>query len=379
MSDVRVVVCGLAVSVPLGGMGLHYLQYCLGLRDLGVEVLYLEDNWGWPYDPVRGSGDGDDRYNVAWAREMFAAFGLRWAYMDTAGRYHGTSESEVHAFCAGADLLLNVSGGLDPFPHHRKAARLAYVDTDSGWGQVKIAQGDAAIRGMYAAHDLHFTFAQSINEPTCRIPHVGFDWRPTRQPVHLPFWEDPHPPGPAYTTVMNWDAYGEVRWENQRWGQKDASFPLILDLPRRTALGFEVAVAGPAPRDEMRAHGWRVVEPFPISRTIWDLREYVRSSRGEIGIYKEGFVRSRSGWFAERSANYLAAGRPVVAQDTGWSRHLPTGQGLFGFTDLDEAAAAYATIEEDLAHHSEAARRVAREHFDATVVLDELLSDAGVG
>lgn len=379
MSPTSVVVCGLAVSVPLGGMGLHYLQYCLGLRDLGIEVLYLEDNWGWPYDPVRRSGDGDDSYNVAWAREMFDAFDIPWAYMDTRGRYHGTTEAEVHAFCADADLLLNVSGGLNPFAHHRKAARLAYVDTDSGWGQVKIAQGDASIREMYEAHDLHFTFAEAMNAPTCRIPQVGLDWLPTRQPVHLPFWAERTSAGSAYTTVMNWHAYGVVHWQGERWGQKDRSFPMVLELPQRTGLDFEVAVAGPAPRDEIRAHGWRVIDPFPISRTIWDMRDYIRGSRGEIGVLKEGFVRSRSGWFAERSANYLAAGRPVVAQDTGWSTHLPTGDGLFGFSDLDEAAAAFAIIEDDFERHAEAARQIAREHFDATLVLDTLLSDAGIG
>ncbi len=379
MTRPRVVVCGLAVSVPLGGMALHYLQYCLGLRALGADVLYLEDNWGWPYDPMRGTGDGDDRYNVAWARELFSSFDLPWAYLDTGGRYHGLTEAQVHAYCASTDLLLNVSGGLNPFPHHRKAARLAYVDTDSGWGQVQVALGDRDVREMYEAHDLHFTFAQSIHEPSCRIPHVGLHWRPTRQPVHLPLWQADEEVGTTYTTVMNWDAYGSVEWEGERWGQKDASFPLVIDLPELTGLAFEVAVAGPAPLDELRGRGWSVREPLGISRTVWHLRDYIRGSRGEIGVYKEGFVRSRSGWFAERSANYLASGRPVVAQDTGWSAHLPTGEGLFAFTDADEAAAAFAAVERDPRRHARAARRVAEEHFDATRVLDDLLAEAGVG
>lgn len=379
MPDPRVVVCGLAGAVPVGGMGLHYLQYCLGLRDLGVEVFYLEDHWAWPYHPDRRDVIEDASYTIAWLTDLFEAFDLPWAYMDPHGDYHGTDRRDVHGRCATADLLINLSGGLFPFEHHRKARTLAFVDTDSAFNQVRALTGNDDLRVLMEMHDLHFTFAEAIGEPWCRIPDVGLRWRPTRQPVHLPLWDEDHEIGGTWTTVMNWRSYGTVTWEGETWGQKDAAFPVVWDLPARTGLALEIALDGPAPREELRAAGWSVVDPLPRSRTIWDLQDYIHASRGELTVQKQAFVRSRSGWFAERSANYLAAGRPVVAQDTGWSSFLPTdGGGLFPFSTPEQAADALHTVEADPAHHAICARRIAEREFDARTVLGAMLSEAGL-
>jgi hypothetical protein len=377
----RVVVCGIAGQLPLAGVALHYLQYCLGLRELGVETFYLEDNRAWPYHPWRNEPDQDASYTVPWLAELFGRFELEWAYRDPHGRYHGAGEAAAHARCRDADLLLNVSGGHEPDDHHRDARRLAYVDTDPGFVQVHAATDGGRTRAWLGAHDLLFTFAERIGHEDCRVPTAGLDWKPTRQPVHLPFWaEVDAAPGDVYTTVMNWRAYRATEWEGEAWGQKDAEFGLVRGLPEATGTALELALGGDdAPREALAAEGWRLVDPREPTRDVWAFRDYIASSRGEVTVAKQAYVRSRGGWFSERSANYLAAGRPVVAQDTGWKQALGTdGRGLLAFTTADEARAALLEVESDPAGHAAEARRIAAAHFDARDVLARLLSDAGV-
>lgn len=373
-----VVVCGIAGYLPLAGVGLHYLQYCLGLRDLGVEVSYLEDTGSWPIEPQPMSDPTPGGYSVAWLRDMFGAFDLPWAYLDPLGRYHGATEPEVHSRCARADLLLNVSGGNWLEEHHRSANAIAYIDTDPGFTQI-VSTTDREFRALLQGYDLLFTFAEASGSPQSRLPVDGLPWKTTRQPVWLPFWEEvASPPGDTYTTVMNWNAYGGVEWNGEMWGQKDAEFPLIWPLPNQLGLAMEIAVAGEVPIQALKASGWQLADPFEVTRTIWRFRDYIAASRGEVTVVKQGYARSRCGWFSERSANYLAAGRPVIAQDTGWSSYLPTGAGLFAFSTTDEAADAIRSVETDTAGHSAAARDVARSQFDSTIVLARLLADAGV-
>lgn len=376
-----VVVCGCAGALPLAGVALHYLQYCLGLRDMGIDVSYLEEiGEHWPYNPVTNEPDGQASYTVPWLRELFEAFDLPWAYRDPLRRYHGASEADVLARCAGADLLLNVSGAHNPIAHHRSARVLAYVDTDPGFIQVKATQ-EAKTRSWLEGHDLLFTFAEAMGTKGCRIPDAGYSWKTTRQPVYLPFWADvTGPPGKAYTTVMNWRAYAPVEWDGEVWGQKDAEFPVVRPLPSRLPdLELELALGGrDAPRDELRAEGWAISDPYEATRTVWRFRDYIADSRAELTIAKQCYVRSGSGWFSERSANYLAAGRPVVAQDTGWSAHLPAGRGVLPFTTTDEAEAAVRAVERDPDGCGAAARELATTYFDSQIVLANLLSDAGV-
>jgi hypothetical protein len=376
-----VVVCGCAGALPLAGVGLHYLQYCLGLRDMGVDVSYLEEITDyWPYHPDTNEPDEQASYTVPWLREMFDAFDLPWAYRDPLGRYHGATQRDVLARCASADLILNVSGAHNPIQHHRAARVLAYVDTDPGFIQVRATQ-EPGTRSWLEGHDLLFTFAEAMGTGACRIPDAGYAWKTTRQPVYLPFWREvTTSPGTAYTTVMNWRAYQPVEWEGEAWGQKDAEFPVVRSLPSRLPrVDLEMAVGGrDVPRDELRADGWNVTDPLEATRTIWRFRDYIAGSRAELSVAKQCYVRSGSGWFSERSANYLAAGRPVIAQDTGWSAFVGPSGGAFPFTTTDGAEAAVRAVEADPAGAAAAARRVAETYFDAELVLGKLLSDAGV-
>jgi hypothetical protein len=376
-----VVVCGCAGALPLAGVALHYLQYCLGLRDMGIEVSYLEEIEDyWPYNPDTNEPDEQASYTVPWLRELFEAFDLPWAYRDPLRRYHGATEDEVFARCASADLLLNVSGAHNPIAHHRSARVLAYVDTDPGFIQVKAA-GDPKTRSWLEGHDLLFTFAEAMGSPRCRIPDAGYQWKTTRQPVYLPFWDEvTTAPGSAFTTVMNWRAYAPVEWEGEVWGQKDAEFPVVRTLPGRLpGFDLELAVGGrDVPRDDLRADGWKVTDPLEATRTVWRFRDYIAASRAELTVAKQCYVRSGSGWFSERSANYLAAGRPVIAQDTGWSQHVPASPGVLPFTSTDEAEAAVRAVDADPGGAAADARAVAASYFDSQLVLGKLLSDAGV-
>ena len=375
-----VVVSGIAGHLPLAGVALHYLQYCLGLRDLGVEVSYLEDNKAWPLHPDWNGYDEHAAYTVPWLRDLFEAFDIPWAYQDPSGTFHGASTEEALARCARADLLLNVSGGIGYIEeHHRRAKAIAYVDTDPAFTQVASLQ-QPAVQRWIATHDLHFTFAERMRTPGCRVPDDGIHWKTTRQPVWLPFWaETADEPGDAYTTVMNWRAYGTAYWEGEEWGQKDAEFPLVFDLPRLAGVPLEVGIGGDsAPRDDLVRAGWSVVDPRVPTRTVWTFREYIEASRAELTVAKQAYVKSRCGWFSERSANYLAAGRPVIAQDTGWGELIPTGKGLLPFDDTAGALEAIQAVEDDPAGHAQAARRIAAEYFEATTVLERLLADAGV-
>lgn len=377
----NVVVCGCAGALPLAGVALHYLQYCLGLRDMGVEVSYLEEITDyWPYNPQTNEPDEEASYSVPWLRELFEAFDLPWAYRDPLGRYHGATEAEAISRCENADLLLNVSGAHNPIDHHRSARVLAYIDTDPGFIQVKATSEDKT-RSWLEGHDLLFTFAEAMGTPSCRIPDAGYAWKTTRQPVYLPFWNEvTSPPGKAYTTVMNWRAYAPVEWNGEVWGQKDAEFPVVESLPSRLPdLDLELAVGGrDVPRDELRRAGWNVTDPYEATRTVWRFRDYIAGSRAELTIAKQCYVRSGSGWFSERSANYLAAGRPVVAQDTGWSAFVPSTGGAVAFSTTEEAEAAVLAVEADPQGSGRAAREVAATYFDSQVVLAKLLSDAGV-
>jgi hypothetical protein len=374
----RVVVCGCAGTLPLAGVGLHYLQYCLGLRDLGCEVTYLEETGVWAYHPDDDRPDDEGAYTVPWMAEMFGRFDLDWVYRDAGGRYHNATEAEVHSLCAAADVLLNVSGAHEPNDHHRDARALVYIDTDPGFVQVNAANNPGT-RAWLEQHDLLFTFAEAMGAASCRIPDAGLAWRTTRQPVWLPFWaEVDRPPGETYTTVMNWRAYEPVQWEGEEWGQKDAEFPLIRELPARTGLPLELALGGAdAPRQDLERDGWRLADPLEATRTIWSFRDYIAASRAEITVAKQCYVRSGSGWFSERSANYLAAGRPVIAEDTGWSSFVPAGKGALPFSTTEQAAAALAEVEADPIGQARAARQVAADYFDSELVLNRLLSDIG--
>jgi hypothetical protein len=305
--------------------------------------------------------------------------GDRWAYrFPWESQWFGLSDSARTDVVSNADLLVNVSGTLERPGDYRAAGRLAYVDTDPVFTQVKLARGQEDFRRLVDAHDVHFSFGEVRSE---LVPDTGHDWLPTRQPVVLDEWTPAEETRDTFTTVMNWTSYNTVSYNGTTYGQKDVEFMRFVDLPRLAAPTiFEIAVnAGKTKRTpyELLAHkGWKVVDPAEACPDLDSYRDYIRTSKGEWTVAKNGYVLGRSGWFSERSAVYLAAGRPVITQDTGFGEVLPVGKGLNAFTTLDEAVGAVKDVESDYAGHCRAARGIAEEYFDSDKVLASFVERA---
>lgn len=380
----RIVMLGYVVRGPLAGPTWHHLQYVLGLRELGHDVWYLEDSTDYPfcYDPSRGVTDADARYGLAYAERVFrqAGVGDRWAYYDAndaSGRWQGPAGNRMLELCASADLMINVSGVNPMRPWLEAIPRRVLVDTDPVFTQVDILQ-DPSQRRFAESHNVFLTFAESFGQPGCEVPDDGLPWQPTRQPVVLNAWQ-PAPPCPdgPYTTVMLWDSYDRRHWGGRSWGMKSEEMERFLSMPSRCHRRFDLAVGGgTAPNERLEAMGWRLHNPLDMTCDPWRYQDFMRASKAEFSVAKHGYVASRSGWFSERSAGYLAVGRPVIVQDTGFSRHLPTGDGLLAFTDLEEAIAAVAEVERRYEQHCRAARRIVEAHFDCRTVLTRLLDAA---
>jgi hypothetical protein len=268
-------------------------------------------------------------------------------------------------------------------PELRAGRSLVYIDTDPAYTQLRLALGNEGLRSTLREHTHFFTFGENIGTVHSPLPTGGFAWRPTRQPVVLGFWTNADAPGCAYTTVGRWDA-GErdiiYQGETFRWSKR-TEWLGYLDLPSRTGLPFELAMdVWRVPGDEelLTAHGWRIINPYAISSNPWRYRDYLRRSRGEFTVAKDMNIRLRSGWFSDRAASYLAAGRPVVEQDTGFGMTLPVGPGLHAFRTIDEVMEAIKQIEADYTSASRHAYAIACEYFAAQKVLSQLLSDIGV-
>jgi hypothetical protein len=275
---------------------------------------------------------------------------------------------------------LNLSGCLSEGELTAAIPVRAYLDLDPAFTQLwhHAESHDAGLEG----HTHFVTVGWGIGEPDSPIPTSGISWHHLLPPVVLSRWTPDRPVAhDAMTTVGNWRSYGAVLYNGVHYGQRVHSFRQFFSLPGRTPVPLAPALAihpsETADLAALRDHGWLVLDPRPISSSPAAYREFVRTSRGELSIAKSGYVESRSGWFSDRSACYLASGRPVVAQDTGFGRRLPTGRGLLSFTTTEEAAAALDRINAEYALHARAARRIAAAELDSAVVLGGLLDHLG--
>src|SRR5215208_1440309 len=380
-SSRRIVVTGLIAQYPLGGLTWHYLQYVAGLAQLGHEVFYLEASGAWPYNPVEGGLGTDCAFNVAYLNQVLARFGLedRWTYcFPRDSEWFGLPNHARAEMLASADLLINVSGTLYRPEAYRQVRRLAYIDTDPVFTQIKLASGQASIRRLVDAHDVHFSFGEALGHP---VPETGHRWVATRQPILLSEWDGATATREVFTTVMNWTSYADVQWKGRTYGQKNVEFNRFIDLPRLVApTRLELALAAgktqSSPYELLRQRGWRVVDPIQASGDLDGYREYVRSSKAEWAVAKGAYVAGRPGWFSERSACYLAAGRPVVVQDTGFDTTLPVGEGIVSYSTVEQAAAGIRAVEASYDRHSTAARQIAVDYFDSSKVLQRLLEQA---
>jgi hypothetical protein len=374
----RILVLGYIVRGPIGGMAWHHLQFVLGLARLGHDVFFLEDSDDYPscYDPSTNAISVDPSYGLAFASRAFDQLGLseKWAYYDAHKRHwHGPVATRLQDVCASADLLLNISG-VNPIRDWLETVPVrVLVDTDPVFTQVRHLR-DKRAREMAARHTAFFSFGENIGG-SASAPDDGFAWRPTRQPIVLDCW--PVTPGPKhgnFTTVMQWESYPPAQFEGRTFGTKSLSFANYLDLPRETSAKFELAIGAP-PKD-LALRGWRIRNPLEVSQDPWTYQSFIMRSKAEFSVAKHGYVVSQSGWFSERSACYLACGRPVLVQHTGFSAWLPTGQGVVTFSTREEASQGVQEIEASYDLHCVSAREIAEAYFDSAKVLGRLLVEA---
>lgn len=385
-SSLRILVLGYVVRRPLGGGTWPTLQYALGLLRLGHDVWFLEDSedYDFCYDPSRHVTDKDPTYGLAYANRVFERVGLaeRWGYYDAhRTTWHGPAGDRVPEIAASADLLLNVAG-INPIrPWLQQVPRRAYIDIDPAFEQVRQLTDDHR-QQRARQHNVFFTDGENIPTGKARIPDDGIAWQTVRQPVVLDAWPvTPADPTARFTTVMLWDSYAPRDYEGHHFGMKSESFEAYLDLPQRAGPIFELALGSPnAPRKLLREKGWFVADPLEITKDPWTYQRYIQQSKGEFTVAKHGYVVSNCGWFSERSAHYLASGRPVITQETGFSEWLPTGAGLFSFTSPEDVLQALEALDRDYDHHCREARSLAEEYFDSDKVLSRLvdLSMSGI-
>jgi hypothetical protein len=380
----RIIVLGYIVRGPMGGMAWHHLQYLMGLRDLGHDVYFIEDSGDTLfccYDPTRHVTDKDPRYGLKFAAYAFKRVGLseRWAYFNAHSElWLGPLSNRILNICENADLLLNLSCANSLRPWLMEVPVRALIDTDPVFTQIRNLT-DPDRKALSSLHTVFFTFGENISLSHCVIPDDGFPWQATRQPTVLDAW--PLTPGPKkgnFTTVMQWDSHPTREYKGHRYGMKSGSFKDYMDLPEyATGSIFEIAMGGKsAPRNVLRSKGWTLCNPLEISRDPWTYQRYIQRSKGEFSVAKHGYVVSHSAWFSERSAAYLASGRPVVVQDTGFSDWMETGSGVLSFNDPNEALAGIEEINSSYGFHCRAAREIAREYFNANNVLFSLIERA---
>jgi hypothetical protein len=384
----KAIVTGMIATYPVGGVAWDYGQYALGLERLGWDVYYLEDT-GWEaYDPTRGEYGPDYRYGVRFLAESLARLSPnladRWHVRAMDGTSFGLDASRLAQVIAETDLFLNVSGGTLLRDDYMACPNKVLIDSDPGWNHfVNFPKWDAnpGWQGShgYRSHDHFFTYAERIGNSDCELPELGISWQPTRPPVVMDRWQ-PEPPGQTWTTVMTWNNFGRpIEASGKTYGTKEVEFGRVESLPQLVRAEFEIAVGGaPPPFERWQNYGWSVIDSHNISTTMDDYRVYIQRSRGEFSVAKNVYAATRSGWSSCRSVCYLAAGRPVVVQDTGFSELISTGEGLMAFSTLDDAAAAIDAVESNYALHHRRAREIAGSYFDSSIVLGSLLERIGL-
>ena len=366
----KILFAGIIARYPFGGVTWCSVMYLLGLRALGHDVFYIEDTGEVVYDPVLDTRSLDPAYGTHYINQALEPFGLgdRWSFVNYDGTYHGQDAETVRRFCADADLFINLSGGSWFWrDEYARIPRSAFIDSDPAFTQLSLAKNEPWYVDFFTRFTHLFTFGSNIGTPASDVPVGSFLWHKTWQPITLNDWAHQLPATDRFSTVMTWkiESFTDVG------GNKDQEFIKFIDLPSRVAQHFELAVNGP--QKLLREHGWSTVDAMGISRNLWDYREFIQRSKAEFGVAKHTYVATRSGWFSDRTECYLAAGRPALVQDTGWSAHLPSSEGLLAFSNPDDAAEGVERINSNYARHAVRAREIAAEHFDAARVLTRLL------
>jgi hypothetical protein len=389
----KVIVLGFMGRIPIAGVIWQHLHYLVGLQRLGCEVWYLEDTSSLPYDPRTMSLTVDERPAIEILGLLASKYGFknRWIYR---ARYKnpfitaGQSDFAYRQLLADADCALNICGAHELHEEIAAVKNLIYVESDPGVEQIRIDRGDDVQRQFLESFRYRFTFGENIGTDAFPVPLHGLEWLPTRQPVVTDFWShgpdqlDPTP-RPVFTTICNWSTAGskDIHWRGSTYlWSKSLEFLRFIEAPLHSQCAFELVtdLKEADQKQKFVAHGWTLRLPYELSADWEAYRQYISASWAEFTCAKDQYIRLNTGWFSDRSACYLAAGRPVITQETGFTSHYGGTEGLLPFRSMEEIVEAVAMIRSDYSRHSRAAREIAREYFEATTVLRSLLERAGV-
>jgi hypothetical protein len=389
MDRLRIIVSGFIGLYPTGGVTWDYIQYPLGLNLLGHDVYYIEDTMQYSGYQTNGRSWDDSSDSIHYLKLVMERFGLgdKWAYRDIAsGKCFGMSSTRVAEIFRTADVFINISESTYLRDEYLNIPKRVLIDSDPMFTQVQYWNDDdpeastEKIKKHYGQYNYRFTFGENVAAADCAVPTFDMEWMPTRQPVCLSYWKNEHALNPrgSLTTVMNWSTRKKLKYRNNLWGQKDAEFEKILHLPRMFGdLEFKIAASVSEgqqfEKKMLEDEGWVLLSPTESIPDAQSYQNFILNSMAEFSVAKETYVKSKSGWFSCRSACYLASGRPVVTQETGWSEFIPSGEGLFAFTSPESAAEAIRKVHADPAKHARAASEIAQQYFDSNRVLQSLL------
>ncbi len=390
MKRKRIVVMGFMGSMPIAGVIWQHIHYIVGLQRIGHDVYYIEDSARLPYNPQTFEITDDYDYAGRVLAQLANEFGFEhhWAYC---ARYlparptAGLRLSKIQQLYREADAIMNVCGTQEFNDDLLKSDSILYVESDPGVEQIKVDKNTTCTINYLSKHRALFTFGENVGTDRFPVPLHRFRWLPTRQPVATDLWRTRRVPAATavFSSIANWSTSGlkDIEWrgENYLWS-KSREFLRFVAAPKKADEPFELAtdIKDEKTRSRFQKNGWRFHSPHEMSVDYWQYRDYIRRSKGEFTVAKDQYVRLHTGWFSDRSACYLAAGRPVITQETGFTDHYGNNGGLFAFESLGQIAEAVREINADYKKHSRAARAVACEIFEAEKVMAQLLERAGI-
>jgi hypothetical protein len=368
----------LAQRSDVGGHWWAILQYVLGLRDLGWEVCLI-DALPASSEASEAGHDGSPSVGELKSQVMriIDAFGLTGSYVLLSGEEgeDRAIRTELLARLRDSAFLLNVNGFIEDVRVLEACRRRIFLDIDPGfyqmWTELGLYQG-------LSRHDSFVTLGRNVGLPGCEIPTCGLNWMGEQCCVLLVNWPMQTRHRSAFTSVGAWRGpYDPVEYGKARYGLRAHEFRKFVDVARRVEVPLEIALQiddwDQPDKEMLEGAGWILRRPADLCYGPPSYRVYVQNSMAEFGIAKGMYVQTNSGWFSDRSACYLASGKPVVLQETGFSRYLPTGEGLLSFSTVDEAVEGIEEVCRDYDRHSRAARWMAEEYFDSRKVLTRML------
>ena len=381
---------GFMGSMPIAGVIWQHVHYVVGLQRLGHDVYYIEDSARLPYNPETFEVNNEFDYAAKVLNRLAGEFDFknRWAFCARYLRKNPTAGlplKKIRQLYRDADAILNICGTQEFNDDLLKSDRIIYVESDPGVEQIKIDKGVRSTVDYLSRHHALFTFGENVGTKKFPVPPHGLKWHATRQPIVTHLWKTNQAPKRAavFTSIANWSTSGlkDITWRGRKYlWSKSREFLRFVAAPRRSGETFELAtnIQDRKTREKFESNGWRFTSPLQMSVDYWLYRDYIQQSKGEFTVAKDQYVQLNTGWFSDRSACYLAAGRPVIMQETGFTKNYGADAGLLAFRSLGEIAEAVKIINADYSKHSGAARQIAREIFEAEKVVKSLLDRAGI-